>query len=282
MLLHARMDLTMVDLGLQNIPSAMAFAMPCGQGTGVHAVGVLMVHGRLAELRRRMGRFLADVYPSNMFSLDGWLSADRPDEHILVFVFSERDRQGHTVYTTLVFHVPQLDACLRSPTDLRDTLLRKRLSAGRPSDAMHQMYHTDFSSDVVWHGLHLNTILVVRLLVYMKACPEHVVQGFPNGEIPSDYSSRWTTPTPIRVRSPEGLEADTEHAERNGPTPHYRTCHFRRFPVRSDGTRQDGILFIHDTFVNAHVDPWTVQKGGRMNPGIDRRKRQQVEAQVEA
>ena len=46
---------------------------------------------------------------------------------------------------------------------------------------------------------------------------------------------------------------------------HLRTWYFRSYPIKKDGTRKNGVVFVRSTVVNAEVDPVTIEDGGAIN-----------------
>jgi len=46
--------------------------------------------------------------------------------------------------------------------------------------------------------------------------------------------------------------------ERGEPVPHFRNFHWRRFPIKADGTRKKGAVFVHECFVKGAVSPEVV------------------------
>jgi hypothetical protein len=103
------------------------------------------------------------------------------------------------------------------------------------------------------HQQYVMARLVVCLLIYMQACPEHVHSGLPEGRKEREFSSPYFTPDWHVIGAPSGLKG--EHAS---PCVHWRMWHFRSYPLRKDGTRKKGAVFVKGTMVNADVDPVTV------------------------
>jgi hypothetical protein len=57
------------------------------------------------------------------------------------------------------------------------------------------------------------------------------------------------------------------HGTHGSPIAHLRTWYFRSYPVKKDGTRKDGVVFVNATMVNADVEPVTAEEGGQINDG---------------
>ena len=280
MLWAAQIDITMTDLGLSSIPQAIAFAMPCESTDSRQKGGSLLLHGKASELIRLCRKFHDGFYHPALQPIDCKVLEHLADEHVFLLTFSQQNGPGRTTHTQSMFPTSMLDVCLRSPNEFHRLMseyvqteiqLHKEASPELvPSLRNCEEASLTNVSQSEWQDLHLNLTLVVRLLAYMRACPEQVRDGFPEGESAREYSSQWFRPTPVRILSPKGLDESDERDERNGPRPHYRSCYFRRYPTRSDGSRQKGILFIPGTFVNAHIDPHTIKDGGNLAEGTKR------------
>lgn len=91
--------------------------------------------------------------------------------------------------------------------------------------------------------------MVVRMIVYMSACPGAVRPGFPQGRGEECYpTTRYST----------GLSPSVVAGPDKDVAPHYRTWHFRSYPTKRDGTRKAGMVFVHACMVNMDIDPATV------------------------
>ena len=105
------------------------------------------------------------------------------------------------------------------------------------------------------HAQYVMARLVIRLLVYMQACPDMVHDGYPTPKGERCYRSAFSGDVRGRVIGvPAGLAR--EHAS---PSTHWRQWHFRSYPRRKDGTKQKGIVAVRGTIVNADVDPVTAE-----------------------
>ena len=113
------------------------------------------------------------------------------------------------------------------------------------------------------HVQYVTMRLAVRMLIYMRACPEHVRSGYPGNKNRKAFESRWTEIGPHVVVSPHSLM----HGTHGSPIAHLRTWYFRSYPVKKDGTRKDGVVFVNATMVNADVEPVTAEEGGQINDG---------------
>jgi hypothetical protein len=94
----------------------------------------------------------------------------------------------------------------------------------------------------------------------MKACPELIREGYPGGKNHKAFESRWDEFSPRVIGMPARMTADTHIS----PITHLRTWYFRSYPVRRNGTRKNGVVFVSSTVVNADVDPKTVVEGGQL------------------
>lgn len=90
---------------------------------------------------------------------------------------------------------------------------------------------------------------VVMLSLYMKVFPDAIVDGFPESYAAPQCGIR--NPTPSTIGS--------MHFGRTGTSPsmHWRNAHFRRYPLRKDGSRTEGVVFVSGTVVRP-VTPHTI------------------------
>lgn len=96
--------------------------------------------------------------------------------------------------------------------------------------------------------------LAVALIVYLNAEKSALVPGWP-----SDVSRRKLKHEGIKCGEGSIIAAPKcPNGEHGSPCAHYRRWHFRRYPLKSDGTRTAGVVFVRDTMVNAEIDPSTV------------------------
>ena len=118
--------------------------------------------------------------------------------------------------------------------------------------AMHRVEDLD-EKEV--HQQFVITRLLIHLMVYMQACPEHVHDGLPEGRKEREFKSPHATLKGTVIGAPEGLKGT--HAS---PEAHWRNWHFRSYPRRRDGTKRKGAIKIDGTMVNAGIpiDPKTV------------------------
>jgi hypothetical protein len=86
--------------------------------------------------------------------------------------------------------------------------------------------------------------MTARFLNYMEAFPQNIEPGLPNG-------------VKLRHLGLKGRHARSmiASAPRDATGAHFRIAHFRRYPIRPDGTRRDGIVFVQACLVNAEATP---------------------------
>jgi len=80
--------------------------------------------------------------------------------------------------------------------------------------------------------------IVCRLLVYMTTFPDAVRDGFPSREAEHLAGVRR-----------KGRTLGERHFPKNGPKAHFRRWHFRSYPLRKDGSRKPGIVFVSESMV---------------------------------
>jgi hypothetical protein len=95
--------------------------------------------------------------------------------------------------------------------------------------------------------------LVMKLMVYVTACPTAVVPGWPDKVCGRDVGAGY-----VKVFKPQKMGMPAGWHEHDSPVPHWRTWHFRRYPVRPDGGRRAGVVFVSGCYVGWTVDPKTV------------------------
>jgi hypothetical protein len=90
---------------------------------------------------------------------------------------------------------------------------------------------------------------VVMMALYIKLFPNAVQDGYP---------PNCSNPTGV-VRNPNPKTIGGEHfrGTHASPAMHWRDAHFRRYPIRKDGTRKSGYVFVGGTIVNK-ATPHTV------------------------
>lgn len=102
--------------------------------------------------------------------------------------------------------------------------------------------------------LQLGLRLLCGLCAYLEVKPELLRDGMPGGMAHRDLPDRGMIRGPesfMTVREPEGMRNS------QGVCVHLRNWHFRRYPIKTDGTRTAGWVFVNETLVNAK--PHTVE-----------------------
>ena len=93
--------------------------------------------------------------------------------------------------------------------------------------------------------------LAISILCYIVAVPDGVVDGFPDEA------------KPLRLGKHDGKIVGINEClmtgTRNSPFAHWRRPHFRRYPLRQDGERKKGVVFVEGSVVGA-CDPKTIRE----------------------
>jgi len=142
-----------------------------------------------------------------------------------------------------------LSSCLKSEKDLVSRLPELRSFLSMPLNVEEN------------HVQYVLAKMVVHLFVYIQACPNAVVMGWPDRVGMRDFLHQWKKgANPWVISSPKGTSRSEmiglgSHAS---PEPHWRTWHFRSFPLKRDGTKKAGTVFVRGTMVGGEVEPVTV------------------------
>jgi len=137
----------------------------------------------------------------------------------------------------------KLEVCLRSLDDIEAMEPYKGLGLDPPLEQLGPEEN---------HQIWVLLRLVTRVLVYIMACPQAVVDGWPRGVDHKAAGSGFN-----KVWAPQRIQNVT-HGHYGSPIMHWRRWTFRKYPIRKDGSRQSGLVFVHGTLVGAKVDPKTV------------------------
>ena len=113
-----------------------------------------------------------------------------------------------------------------------------------------------------WRVQYALARMAIHMMVYVQACPAAVREGFPDSVRERDAKGRWDRRlSPSMIGMPDG-EPSTAKRWQGGthgsPEPHWRKWFFRRHPIKKDGTRTAGPVFVHATMVGKKIDPVTV------------------------
>ena len=239
---RSKMDVTLEDLDLPSFPRAFAVAWPDMEIDGVKLAGCLAWWGkaedRLETMRKFGTRYMGGpARPIGTF--------EDPEELALHVSYRGSERVMGTA-PTLRCSVPSkcLRACLKSDDEFRANLgmykCPELVGAMDLSEAETRQQYVVVKS-------------LIHLMVYLKARPDSVREGWPDGRNQRDLMPTWMkSPRPSVVTCP-GLERDS-------PSAHWRTWHFRTYPTKRDGTKRDGLVFVSGTMVNAEMkEPRTVE-----------------------
>lgn len=245
MLWDAKMDVRMEDMGLVSFPRAFAVAWPDCEIDGVKLPGCLVGQGMNKVLLKEMSDFYRERVGRNAFVV-----GNVPDGFVLsAYYWGEKDSsiQSFTGGRPIVGGSLMEDIWTQALSSDKDfeTAFKNRLSGGcepLTSTEMHQQY--------------VLMKMLVRLMVYIKACPEAVTSGFPEGKDSRDLGyPKWIEMDGSSVGWPGGTHAS--------PTAHWRTWHFRSYPRKMDGTKRDGVVFVSGTVVGLEMDPLKVDVVGK-------------------
>lgn len=170
--------------------------------------------------------------------LDGF-DSHLHDEDLFVAVFisyNETSNWERGQYLASCIPVDRIKASIESTASMKEAL--PVISSNRDLTLSERERESEF----------LTLRAVLRLVVYMRACPWLVRDGFPAG---APVVPKYMSFVPSRVGLPPH--------DRNSPEVHWRTWHFRQYPKRKDGTRKAGVVFVNGTVVGVKVDPESVR-----------------------
>jgi len=128
-----------------------------------------------------------------------------------------------------------ITSVLESPERMLETVGRYESNYAIPLNAEEMEYQ------------HTMVKMVLFLMTYIKACPESVIDGFPD--------SVGKTKTIKNVTK----KTLTMPKESGSKSTHLRNAYFRQYPKRKDGTRKKGIVFVSSCLVNSKANPKTVR-----------------------
>jgi hypothetical protein len=104
---------------------------------------------------------------------------------------------------------------------------------------------------------------VISLSMYMQCEGVEVVDGYPEMVKAVDV--------PVRKATPHTLGAQHfKRRDRSGPRSHYRSWHFRRYPIKKDGTRKPGLVAVRGAMVGPRETPHTVREVENVPDGQER------------
>ena len=257
MLWRSKMDVRVEDLELENFPRAFAISWPKCLIEGVQPVGCMVWWGDGPEWTKSIRRFEKEYLWKGVLGIDetrGVSESLKDDRLGLHMSFCKEDAEAklygvkHSYYRSSVPH-DLLVSGLASNEDFATTFQKYNNCAmlgikGLSPEEVHIQYVT-FK-------------LVLRMMVYMRACPQFIKQGYPGGKNRKAFETQWDNFKPGVIGTP------TRSGTHDSPSTHLRTWFFRSYPVKKDGTRKTGVVFVNATVVGAHIDPKTVEVGGHL------------------
>lgn len=238
MLWHAKMDVDIDDLGLEEFPRCFSIAWPECEIGGHKLTGCLVWWGRHEDRMSLVHKFDKRVFGKPMTEIQD--DTTGLNMHLYYLDSDSNIYTGEALYRSKI-----------SGADIKRILssqeeFSKESHRGNPTDLIFGLSQNETSKMYALHRM------VIRLMVYMRACPHMVREGYPEGRKAREFNTHWTNLKPSVVHHPAG---PTEHGS---PVAHWRTWHFRSYPRRKDGTKQAGIVFVSGTVVGAKLEPVTV------------------------
>jgi hypothetical protein len=257
MLWRAKMDVDMSDVDWSLLPLAFSIAWPSGEIDGVELRGCLVSVTTMNERQRALIKTVkkyADTttpYGAELLRVVTTVNPERGDERGLYLTHLAPDGvvDDDAVYRCMIPE-EDLKKCLTSQDGFEETMRSYSEIDRRRLEVM------GFSLDRREGRIqYVMMRLVMRLLVYMQACPEMVQEGYPTRRGERSYRSAFSGNVMGKmIGVPSGLAR--EHAS---PSTHWRQWHFRSYPKKKNGTKRKGIVAVKGTIVNADVDPVTAQ-----------------------
>lgn len=242
MLWRAKMDVRTEDLGLDEFPRAFSIAWPDCEIAGQRLKGCLVWWGSTKDRASLIDRFDKRIFGKT--GVTTYLPQDGDDSRSM--------------------HIYYMDDCPDSPT--KEALYRVKVEGSRLAEWLSSAEEfekrgKEFGTSPLVYSLtegesertYVMSRLAVRLMAYMRACPGKVREGFPEGKGAREFETRWVATKPMVVGQPAGMLGG-----HGSPVAHWRTWHFRSYPVKKDGTKKAGLVFIDGTVVGSEVDPATV------------------------
>lgn len=245
MLWRSKMQLKLNDLDMTRIPVSFSIAWPRCEIAKAQMEGCLVSIQDGHQHSALLGKFGMKYfgYPLSVDPSSVRFSEDEMSLRITYF-----GQKGGAL------GVPLLRCCIPSSV-LERTLGDESAYDGfmRESDLKDVMLGVLDLDKEEEHQQFVMARLVLCLLIYMQACPEHVRNGLPDGRKEREFCSPYSDIDWKIIGAPSGLKG--KHAS---PSSHWRTWHFRSYPLRKDGTKKKGAVYVNATMVNAEVDPVTV------------------------
>jgi len=235
---RAKMDLTMEDFD----PPCKSFMIAFPRGyivNGIKLPGVLVTFASGEDRREVFNAYSQKFYEDDKVQYSPGQGSNRPNLHITYQCTNNTEQY-------MRFSIPddEIAHCLCSAEAMYERI-------GMYDQG--EMLMLEPNEDDI-KAQYVIARMVVNLIVYIQACPEAVLDGFPDNFNASYTKSRYMPPTQDTViGNPDGKTQET-------PGEHWRAWHFRRHPKRKDGTRKNGPVFVRGTMVNADIKPKTVTR----------------------
>lgn len=238
MLWSAKMDVDLEDIDLSVLPRGFMVSWPDMEVDGVKLRGCSVWVGRIAE-RDRSTRRYTRKYLGDELSVK--YDADRDPTELAMSICYTKESSVAPVYVRCT--VPQ-------------RMIKEVISS---EDGMKSLGDYDSNllgiiklSDEDVKEQYVMAKLVIRMLAYITACPQFVVDGFPRGQKARNYSSR-------NLGKRSGIVVSYPRPQGISKKAHWRGCHIRSYPKRKDGSKKPGVVFVEGTMVNSDVEPVTVK-----------------------
>lgn len=252
MLWRAKVDVRVEDLALDTFPRAFAFAWPECQIEGVQPRGCLIWWGNGSDMLTAALQF--EKYYFNVLK-SGKVDRSQTDPELGIHMSFQKEDQAATVQNIKYsYYRASIPASLFGPGLASDAGFEANFKKYSNSNMIGVMG----LSQEEQHIQYVTFKLAMRMLIYMRACPEHVSEGFPGGKNRKAFEGRWMDFGPKVIGSPFRLTGGTH----DSPAAHMRSWFFRSYPTKKDGKRKNGVVFVRATMVNADVEPLTVEEGG--------------------
>lgn len=255
MLWRAKVDVRIEDLNFPEFPRAFAFAWPECQIDGIQPKGCLIWWGDEKDRMKSVDRFEGYYLKTHM--LTNAAGTPKPEDKYFGIHLSSR----------LVAPPGAGVPCAYGRASIPENLFKQGLASDKDFEQCFKTYQNPALLGVIpltseeAHLQYVSFKLAMRMLVYMRACPEHIREGFPNGKNHKAFESRWDDFKPRIIGSPARMTSGTHES----PISHLRSWFFRSYPTKKDGTRKNGVVFVRATVVNAEVEAVTVEEGGKVN-----------------
>lgn len=244
---NARMQVSLSDFDLTKFPTIFTVAWPVHQYQGVQLKGCLVTVARRYAMHKVLHAWMSSLF-SNPFDppeirepdpLYVWI-ATRISEGVNRVGLSEAD-------SDLLMDEDRFEAELIRETQRMSTMgMVGSLDAKDAREA------------------YVLNRLVLRLLVYMQARPDLIHEGPPDTYTLAEPGETYRR---IRLFDEARAALGGTHAS---PGMHWRNEHFRRYPVKEDGTRKLGAVHVKGTVVMLDGKAKTVKEADETAAGTVR------------